>query len=191
MPLYFPKNIAGLAMLGSKNSTSYALGALRVIDPGDGTYRVEVTDGRRLAIVRGPCAKANYPALENATNGASQVLVSAEDWKNAFRLGGKGHVVGLAAAEETLTLAVLDQALVGKPLEGRFPPVDSVLPTSGALLRVQIDPSSLRGLLNVAAALEPDEGVALLYFGKDKPLGVMCRNSDGQTFDALIMPLVP
>jgi hypothetical protein len=31
--------------------------------------------------------------------------------------------------------------------------------------------------------------VDLLFFGPNKPLGLMTRNDAGQTFDALLMPL--
>ena len=66
MLLYFPRNLAGLVALASRHEGRYATGALHVLDPGDGTYRVEVTDGRRLAIVRGPNAGACYPVLADA-----------------------------------------------------------------------------------------------------------------------------
>ena len=189
MPLYLPKNLAGLAALASRDPGRYALQALRVSDAGDGLYRVEVSDGRRLAIVRGPSAPAGYPALETAGNGAASVLVSVADWKSAFRLGGKDRPVGLAATPDALTLAVGDQAIVGKPVEGRFPPVDTVLPASGPLVQFRVDPALLAGLLHAAAALEPEAGVSLLFYGKEKPLGLMCRNGEGQAFDALLVLL--
>jgi hypothetical protein len=43
---------------------------VRVLDPEDGTYRLEATDGRRLAIVRGSCLhEEDYPELDTAHRG--------------------------------------------------------------------------------------------------------------------------
>ena len=41
--MFLPKNLAALAGVAAKEATRYSANALRVLDPGDGTYRVEVT----------------------------------------------------------------------------------------------------------------------------------------------------
>jgi hypothetical protein len=52
-----------------------------------------------------------------------------------------------------------------------------------------VDPALLAGLLLAAAALDPTSGVGLLFYGSDKPLGVIGHNGGGQFFDGLLMPL--
>lgn len=131
MPLYFPRNLAGLVNVASRDFGRYALQAVHVLDPGDGLYRVEATDGRRLAIIQGPIPKADYAHLEDCPDDTNDLLVSREDWVQAFRLGDKKSPVGLAAGQDSLTLAVGDHAIKAKPTDGRFPDVRSVLPKHG------------------------------------------------------------
>jgi hypothetical protein len=64
-----------------------------------------------------------------------------------------------------------------------------VIPPHGPLLAVRFNPHLLIELLKLAGALEPAAGVTLLYFGKGKPVGLSAANEQGQTFDALLMPL--
>ncbi|HKI37988.1 MAG TPA: hypothetical protein VKA46_39405 [Gemmataceae bacterium] len=78
MPVFLHRNLAALAGVAAREPSRYAANALHVLDPGDGTYRVEATDGKRLAIVRGPCPQASYPALDAAFGGADKVLVPVE-----------------------------------------------------------------------------------------------------------------
>src|SRR5438128_7492809 len=53
MALYLPRNLAPLATVAATENPRYAVTGVRVLDPGDGTYRLKATDGKRLAIVRG------------------------------------------------------------------------------------------------------------------------------------------
>jgi hypothetical protein len=188
--LYLPRNLACLAALAARDSARYGLQAVRVRDPGGGLYRAEATDGRLLAVLRGPVPDADYPALDGHDPGeGAEVLVGRDDWLRAFRLGDKARPVGLAASGGELVLAVGDQALTAQPAEGRYPDVDQVLPRHGPLLSVRLDPVLLGALLRAAAAVNPG-GVDLLYYGPGKPLGLMTCTADGHAFDGLLMPLV-
>jgi hypothetical protein len=190
MRLYLPRNLAGLAQLAGRNSGRTALHAVRVRDPGGGLYRTEVTDGRLLAVVQGPMPIAAYSALDEAPDGPAEALVARDDWRRAFQLGDRRRPVGLAAdAEGGLILAAGDQALTARACDGRFPDTDAVLPRHGPLVAVRLNPTLLGGLLKLAASLNPDGGVDVLFFGPGKPLSLMTRNESGQTFDALLMPL--
>jgi hypothetical protein len=63
------------------------------------------------------------------------MLVPRDAWLQAFKLGDKRRPVGIGAGPDRLTLAVGDQSIqVSPPEEGRFPPVDGVLPPHGPLL---------------------------------------------------------
>ncbi len=191
MLLYLPRTLVCLGALPTRDASRYALQAVRVRDPGGGLYRAEATDGRLLAVLRGPIPDADYPALDgHDPAGGGEVLVGRDDWQRAFRLGDKARPVGLAATGGELVLAVGDQALTATPAEGRYPDVDQVLPRHGPLVAVRLDPQLLGALLKVAAAVNPDGGVDLLYYGPGKPVGLMTCTDDGHAFDGLLMPLV-
>lgn len=188
MSVFLPKNLGKLADITSVNSR-YALAGVRVIDAGP-LYRCEATDGRRLVIVQGRSLAPDLPdpRLEEAPDGAVETIVPAADWKKVFQ-AAKHTPVGLAAGDDRVTLVSGGLTVTASPVEGRWPPVDNVLPKTGPLLRFRVDPALLAGLLQVAAALVGEEkSVTLLFYGKDKPLGVMAHNTDGQCLDALIMP---
>jgi hypothetical protein len=191
MRLYLPHNLAGLAQLAGGNSGRTALHAVRVRNPGGGLYRAEATDGRLLAVVQGPVPVAAYPALDEAPDsGAADALVAKDDWRRAFGLGDRRRPVGLAAdAEGGLTLAAGDQALTARACQSRYPDTDAMLPRHGPLVAVRLNPTLLGGLLKLAATLNPDGSVDLLFFGAGKPLGLVTRNDEGQTLDCLLMPL--
>jgi hypothetical protein len=194
MALYLPRNLAALATVAAKENPRYAVTGVRVLDPDDGTYRLEATDGRRLAIVRGSCLpEQECPELQAAPNGATAAVVPRDDWQRAFKLAkGKDRepVVGFAASTDRFTFVSQGQVLTGTPQEGRWPPVDAVLPTRGPLVQFRVDPTLLASLLEVAGALGM-EAVEVLYYGKGKPLGLVAHNDAGQFFDGLIMPLSP
>jgi hypothetical protein len=189
VPIYLPRNLAVLATVAARDSGRYSLAAVRVRDFRDGLYRAEATDGKVLAVVQGPAPEACYPALEEKPDGDPEVLVARDDWQKAFRLGDRHRPVGLAACGDQITLAVGDQALTTRPVDGRFPDVDLVLPRHGALLAVRLDPGLLVELLTVAAAVTPGGWVHLLFTAGATPRGLITTSDGGQTFDALIMPL--
>jgi hypothetical protein len=86
-------------------------------------------------------------------------------------------------------LAVGDQAVTGSVPDGRFPDVALVLPKKPAAFGFRVDPLLMIGLLQVAAALDPVGGLQILVYGPDKPVGLACRNEQGQHLDCLLMPL--
>jgi DNA polymerase III sliding clamp (beta) subunit (PCNA family) len=188
MLLYLPRNLAGLAGLASRDSGRFATNAVRVEDAGNGLYRCESTDGRCLAIIQGPIPEESYNRLDGDLQ-PGDVLLSREDWVQAFKLGDRKRPIGLAVEGAELTLAVGDQAFLTRPAEGHFPDTDRVLPAHGPLLSLCVNPAILARVLDLAAGLEPEAGVSLLFYGKDKPLGVTARNDAGQAFDALVVPL--
>jgi hypothetical protein len=122
VPLYLPRNLTALA---TRDSGRYSLAAVRVRDAGGGLYRADATDGKILAIVEGPVPQVCYPALEERPDGDAEVLVPRDAWQRAFRLGDRHRPVGLAAWGGEITLAVGDQALTTRPLEGHPLPTRS------------------------------------------------------------------
>jgi len=202
--IFLPKNLGSLATLAGDESQRYALAGVHVLDEGD-FYRCEVTDGRLLAIVCGPDARAStagrhitdeqQEAIEDAPGGDFDMIVPAGRWKEAFRQLPKDAALGLAAGEGVITLALPQAIARCSPVEGRWPNVDMVLPSTGPLVRIRVNPKTLSHLLEVAAAFAEAEpmdppAVDLLFYGRDKPLGIVGKNHHGQTFDALLMPLI-
>jgi hypothetical protein len=207
MPLYLPRNLIRLAKLTSAEQRRYPVHCVRVLDPGDGTYRCEATDGRILGIVRGQSLDVTYPVVEEAPNGAREALVSAKDWTNAFRLHGRKDPIGLARSQteevsdcggeevqnvERTCLFASDQAILTcSTEEGEYPPVNEVLPKHGPLVTFTLDPAMLARLLEVVLAIRDDEyrAVKIHYYGKNAVVGLTARNAQGQFFDGLIVPL--
>jgi hypothetical protein len=215
MSVYFPRNLAKLAKLASTSPGRYALGCVRVQASGNGTYRVEATDGRVLGVIRGQSLDVTYPAIEEAPNGVHEALIPAKDWQDAFRLKGKADAVGLAMCrieEETpipegqrnedgpeCTVRVHRPCLFASDKgqlateaeEGRYPATDEVIPKHGALVTFRLDPTALARLLDVITTLIDDDNraVTFLFYGKGRVIGLAAHNSQGQFFDGVIMPL--
>jgi hypothetical protein len=187
MPLLLPANLAALARL-TGDATRYAVNCLRVIDPGDTSYRVEATDGRRLAVVRGNCPRESCPALEEAPHSPGAVLVGPEEWGQAFKLAGKNRPVGLAAAPGVLTFAVGTRSFTAAPAEGRYPNVDQVLPKRPALVTFTVNPRLATSLFQLATALGLEQ-VNVLYYGHGLPVGLTGHNDEGQFVDCLLVPM--
>lgn len=196
MTLFIPKTLKALADLTAE-SGRYALAGIRVIDPGNGGYRLEATDGRRLLIAHGTSvaptagAKETFASLEAVANSGIEAIISADDWRKAMRMGPKRFpAIGLVMNPDCITCAAGAETLSAKPLDGRFPDVNRVLPKTPPILRFCVDPKMLAGLLVAMAAIEPEGGITLLWYGPDKPLGLMAKNATQQLFlDALLMPL--
>jgi hypothetical protein len=200
--LYLPPNLGPLAKVTSKDSGRYALNNLRVIDPGDGTFRAEATDGRRLLIVRGPvAAPADYPPIDEHPNGVDEILVPAPLWLEAAKLANQKprhapsrwepHPIGLAMNEESGLLVAYGSGIhqINVPKEdGRFPDVNQVIPPKPAFTEAKFDPKYLASLCLAMGELGC-ESVVFLFYGKDKPVGLMGRNELGQYLDALLMPI--
>jgi hypothetical protein len=207
--------VAKLAKLASTSPGRYALGCVRVQAAGDGTYRVEATDGRVLGVVRGHSLDTSYPAVEEAPNGVPEALIPAKDWQDAFRLKGKEDAIGLAMSrtEEEVPIPEGRRAkdgpestvcvhrpclfasdkgqLTTEAEEGRYPPINEVIPKHAALITFRLDPALLTRLLEVITALADDDNraVTFLYYGKGRVVGLAAHNSQGQYFDGVIMPL--
>src|SRR5262249_18464001 len=94
--------------------------------------------------------------------------------------------------EDAVLLESNGQTLRTGEVEGRFPDVNKVLPAQRPRFAVRIDPGLLIDILRVAKDFTEEDarGVYLLFYGQNVPVGVACRNSRGQAFDGLVVPLV-
>jgi DNA polymerase III sliding clamp (beta) subunit (PCNA family) len=200
--ILLPANLASVTKCCAAD-TRYALAAVRLMATEDG-YRVEATDGKRLARVDGdnagdPARFPEIPALISAPNGASEALIPAKIFAKACkdvntRLAGSEERRALAVrlGKEVSTLATIDEdggSLVRQPrnVEGRFPNTDAVLPTGKPVASITVDAALLAELLQVAAQFADQGYVTIDLFGKG-PARITGKNSS-QNFTGLIMPV--
>jgi DNA polymerase III sliding clamp (beta) subunit (PCNA family) len=197
--LVLPKNLSRLSDLAATQIGKDAMNGVRVKEYED-SYRLEVTDGRTLLVVRGPNVGADVGTatklaanLEDAPDGTFVGTIPAKEWGEAFKGTKKDDVVGLVMGDDGFAFAFGNQMLRGALVEGRYPNVDSVLPAQRPLASVAIDPKLLAELLLTMAPLV--EKVTLHFYhgegrnGFLKPLGMTGHNEHGQFVDAIIMPL--
>jgi hypothetical protein len=188
VPVYLPRNLAALARLTAENPR-YALSCVRLLVPGDTTYRAEATDGKRLVIARGNldvAAGANDLPL-------GEVLVPAKEWKQGLEMGGNGKrpaPVGLDQdGDHTLVFASGGRTLRVQAAEGRWPPTDEVLPQDVPLAAITFDPKVLGDTLMALAALGLERVKLLVYTKLTGPIGLAGRTEGGVFVDTLVMPL--
>jgi hypothetical protein len=189
VPLFLHRNLGALAKLAADASTRYALPGVRVIDPGDGTYRLEVTDGRKLAVVRAGCADPRGTPPELPGCGPGALVIPSADWLEAFKMVPRRQDwLGLGLAGGRFTFAVNGASKEGAPLAGTFPSVDKVLPKRGPLVSFAVSPEYLRDVAELAVKLGL-ERLDVLFYRHGAPVGFLGRNDLGQYLDALLSPL--
>jgi hypothetical protein len=181
--------------LAAGSDTRYAIYCVRVRELADAHFRLEATDGRVLGILRGPSAptaadRKAAASLPEPDALALEALLPRRGFLEAIR-GLKGEArLAVRLAKPEVLMASGDSLTRLDCLDGRFPDVDGVLPKSPAPVSFRVDAGLLVRLLKAAGAVAGDSSaVEVLYFGRDKPIGVIARGAGGVTFDGLIMPL--
>jgi hypothetical protein len=193
--LKLPLNLAELARLADPANPKFALGCLLVSERPDG-YQVEVTDAKRLALVTGPGREADVPPLlADAPNGATEALVPAPEFAAVFRSGrrGRGPVPAVLAilGENVVTFLAGNSTTRVEVGTGRWPQIDSVIPTQEPAAEFVVSARLFGELLAAAAAFAngPDHNVRIRYWHPDKPVAVTAANGEGQAFFGLQMPV--
>src|SRR5262245_1532055 len=198
--LFLPRSLAALAALCDEANPRYALGGVRVFDPQDTTFRAEVTDGRCALIARGNTAPdpAGAEAPPGAEGGGPSIVIPRGLWTDGLTLGKKDRLlrdkpVGLAIAPagDRATFFTPAHRLEAGALEGRFPPVEEVVPRKAALFTISVQTSILVEVLQALAKAGAAQKVTLHFYGPDKVMGLSARTEAGVYLDALLMPLTP
>lgn len=201
MAMFLPPLAAHLAKVAAKDVGRYAMTGIRVVDPGNGTYRLEATDGRRAAILRGNSLSPDLvPELPQADESAlaSEGIIPTSDWEDGFKMVPKKGPTGqemplaLVLGKKGVGMATFGKLCQAPLLDGRFPNIDDVLPKGPAKLTFSVSAAYMIGLLQVARAVLGDEHRVDIHFWKDgAPVGITCHTSEhgGVFFDGLIMPL--
>jgi hypothetical protein len=199
MALYLPATLGPLAKLCPSDNGRYSMAGVRVHDPGNGTFRCEVTDGRVLLIARGQCPQ------DDETPGNFPAVIPAALWRDIYaekvinrRTGIPLPVrvqAGLAATtsdEGPCSLEVGDVVRRGRTVSGRYPDVNQVLPKGKPVFTIKVNPEYLADLLSVLSRMlaEDNQGVTLAFWKPDVPMAIVAKDSkSGVCFDALLMPL--
>jgi hypothetical protein len=196
--LFLPKNLATLAEIAAKDTGRLSMTGIRVLEYAD-SYRVEATDGRRLLVIRGPNGmNPGYQnigrlaeGLEDAPNGTFDAVVPGKEWTEAFKGAKKGESVGLVMGDGNATFAFGKQLLRSDLVEGKFRPIDAVIPLQAPRFTITVNPNYLADLLLTMAQLTPDNPSVMLHFYRtETPMGLTCMNEQGQFADAIVMPLI-
>jgi hypothetical protein len=181
--LLIPRNLAALAEVVTKDRARWASDCVHVRETPSG-YRVEATDGRRLVVVTGPGRFAGV------ANKRAEALIPAKEWAQALK-GFKGDAVALVLGKKAAGFASgEDDAVRVELVEGRYPPVDTILPVEPPRARFRLNALLFSKLLKVIAAFtDDDHAVATIEFwDEDKPIWVSASNDNGQLLRAAQMP---
>lgn len=201
--MFIPRSALALASLCADSQTRYALGGVLACPDGDG-WRLVATDGKVLAVLRGPNSPAaadleaarRLPAPQTL---AMRAVIPAGPFRRALEAVPKARPrqrerkAGLLLGADEAVLCAGDAVIRTPLLEGQFPDHEAVLPKGAAPVGVCLNPHSLIDLCRAAVAVSkggPTEGqVWLLWWGADKPIGLTAQGKDGVALDALLMPL--
>lgn len=164
--------------------------------------KIAATDGYALGIVQ----------LETEPPGGEEAItIPTEQWENIFKIANMTKIVGadceviMDNEADNCSLIVAEHRIPFVPVEGLFPAYMQVLPDGAPLIRVRLDAKILLRALQVAIAVCPDPGgdgtkgghkakggavpIELLWWGKDRPIGIMTKQPGSHTLDIIVMPL--
>jgi hypothetical protein len=202
MLLFLPRNLGAVAKVAARDGSRFAMQNIRVVDPGDGTFRLECTNGKVLMIARGPCeADPEFPLPEGFTPvGLGEVLLGAGDWQELLRQGqGEARPAGWRTPRPVVLAQDAAGQVVGVkpgqqvqlvPAEGRFPDTGQVMPKGSGLVRFKVGAKALVDLLQAARAVAgPDAQVEIHWYRDGSPIGLACEGPGGLMVDMLLMPL--
>lgn len=195
MITYVHRNCADLARICRRAAHErFGLNVVKVSSK-DGNYRAEATDGHRAVVIQGQVDPRTQPtewiddhATDAFTNPDGYVLMPAKVWSDAFKRTGRGPL-GIATVGENIVYGCESSGGTSPlPQEEPFPVIDSIVPASG-LFRFTFNAAHLIDILRLVLTVHKRDNnpwVEMIYYGKDKPLGLYTRTDDGQILDALI-----
>jgi hypothetical protein len=202
MFLFIPRSLCALKRVAAKGDHPRfsATQGIRIAE-ACGMYRAEATDGRRAVVVQGmvPTEEPPWPAFKELPDDAFEAIILPKDLERACKIGddylqNKFGVVGVATMGNEICLGLGADVVTARIVEGKFPPIDQVIPRKRPLFTFSVDPRLLGETLLAIADMLPDENrsVQCFFYGNGAPLGICARNNDnGMFIDALVVPLAP
>ncbi len=197
--MFLPKNLARLSEFCAREEGRFAMQGVRVTLSEEG-YKCEATNGKYACTVTGPSCpppegqfKDRLAAqASHCANGGTEGIIATKDWKTGLALGDKKDPVVLClAAPTTSSTFVTEQGTHHFDLlEGRFPAIQQAIPrlTEEGSVVCSADPQLLATLGVLCKAMEITR-LDLQFFKKGSPIGFRGQNDQGQTLEALVMPL--
>jgi hypothetical protein len=122
-------------------------------------------------------------------NKRPEALIPAKEWAQALK-GFKGDAVALVLGKKAAGFATgEDDAVRVELFEGRYPPVDSILPAEPPRAKFRLDALLFAKLLKVVAAFTDDDHAmaTIEFWDVDKPIWVSASNANGQLLRAAQM----
>jgi hypothetical protein len=200
MLVFIPRSLCALKRVAAKaeHARYGATQGIR-ITLASGLYRAEATDGRRAVIVQGlvPIEDPPWPGFKEVPDDACEAVVLPKDLERACKVGdqfvqSRFDMVGMATVGSEVYLGLGNDVINTRPVEGRFPQIDNVMPRKRPMFTFRIDPKLTAETLLTIAELLPDDarGVQCFYYGDGYPLGFCAQNPEnGMMIDALVVPL--
>lgn len=198
--IYLPKAVSALAQLAARQSARYSMQGIRMRDLAGG-FRLDVTDGRAVAIVHGGCEPSEQDLeaadrISQTETLALEAVVPLETLVDCLKGLGKTQRgvqrLAIQLQKDQAAMSYGDHVAYTQLVEGRFPDVDGILPKGPAPVRVYLNPDLLIKVLKAASEISkggPKNAVIeLLYWKPGAPIGIATVGPDGLVFDALVMP---
>jgi hypothetical protein len=215
MLVVLPVSVGSVVDFCAKGEARYsATIGVRVVDCQNHLWRVEATDGRFCGVVQGEneipdkleaihlsASDAPDPELVN------DAVVPAKEWKAIFA-GKDGDRVAVWSDGKSVILRRFDSKFPVQVIkqmhmlgvEGRFPPVNNVMPARGPTIELVVDAQLLGKALAAAADILANgygkASVVLGFYavdGNGTLIGISGKRSDEPAivFDGLVVPLAP
>jgi hypothetical protein len=205
--LHLPATLGPLARCAADDQGRYSMNGVQVSDPGDGTFRCAVTDGRRLLVARGICPERGHLNCPPDAH----VVVPTGAWNEAFRKIPKlvpqngrwsspkppdavsfEFTGGPQMHQAKVRVATGERSFNCDPIDGRFPDWNQVIPKGPPAFAIRVNPELLANLLTAMSQMlgEDCQTVTLCFWKPETPLGVVAKDSaTGLCLDGLLMPL--
>jgi DNA polymerase III sliding clamp (beta) subunit (PCNA family) len=197
--LLLPRNVAKISeVCNGEHHHHYSFSGVHVQEFKD-SWRLEATDGKKLIVLQGPKVeprrlhdKLAAESLEELQGGLFDFVMPADDWSRAFKLLNKdADFVVLTGEERVIHVAADRHRFDSYALDKGFPRIGEIIPRKPAVFVLDVKALDLMAVLKAAlAANDPlNDRVRLCFYDRSAPFGVQAFPPEGQTFDALIMPL--
>jgi hypothetical protein len=205
--LHLPTTLGPLARCAADDQGRYSMNGVQVSDPGDGTFRCAVTDGRHLLVAQGICPERGHLNCPPDVG----VIVPAPAWNEAFRKPPKlvaqngrwsspkepetvsfEFTGGPQMHSAKIRVATRDRSFSCDPIDGRFPDWTQIIPKTAPAFTIKVNPTYLANLLTAVSHMLGDEsqGVTLAFWKPDVPMAVVAKDAaTGLCLDGLLMPL--
>lgn len=184
----------------------YPMNSVLVDERDEGYFRLVATDAKLLVVVKGVSdpSPEDFLTTSGVMNGRASGLPKG-NWcyllpggllaETQRCLGRHEQALLVTANQECYATVTPAGAVTNNAVDvGRFPAYEQILPSKPALASITLAIKQLQRALKItdqflAGDDAPTPMVQLLFYGKNSPLGLLAKHSNGETLDALLMPM--